>query len=389
VNEPATPPQRAARCRQLLLGALLLLTVLAWFAKRQGLDALLAPAPFTGELRLGDPEAPVEVTQRTLLDPPAKLVVARVPRGGRYRLGVALNVPGAAALAGIGAPAGRRRALLATNGDYHRQGSSPCFASPFSTFVEGDAWHTLGSPFGYSCQFWLDAEGRPHVGRLDLRGSLQLPDGPLQVVLNGELGETLLWLRTPGAWTVPEGRLALPLKVLAPRVLRVAGPPRSAGSALQGPALLTQATGAAAPRLRALQAGQELTLEQQGADAGATRLVIGTGPRLLSDGVVPAALAEDAADAKWLLRAPRTAVGFDEDWVYLVTTLQDPRTGLSLPDFARALAALGCREAVNLDGGPSTSMWASGHAVINGPFEPEVGTALLVLPPDEAGVELR
>ncbi|MCA8926281.1 MAG: phosphodiester glycosidase family protein [Planctomycetes bacterium] len=385
---PPAGPSRAVRCRQLALGALLALTFLAWLGQRLGYDALLAGGPLAGELALGDPQRPVRVERRALFAPAAQLIVAKVPRGAGYRLGVELTVPDAAALAGVSAPAKRRGALVAINGDYHRLGGSVCEGSPFSTFLEGSRWHALGSPYGYSCQFWLDAEGQPHVGRLDLRGQVQLPDGPLEVCLNQELGEALLLLRTPGAWRVPQGRVALPLELLDVRRVRVVGALRAARKALQGPALLAK-VGFTAQRLRGLEVGAELSLSQSGADAGKPQLVVGTGPRLLEGGQVPEALTADPADTGWTIRVPRAAIGFDEEAVYLVATPLDPRAGLSLADFARALAALGCKEAVNLDGGPSPSLWAAGHGVTNSRLEPQVGTAVLVLPEAAAGVSLR
>ncbi|MEZ6188130.1 MAG: phosphodiester glycosidase family protein [Planctomycetota bacterium] len=379
------PPSRAARCRHLLLGLLLALVVLAWIAKQLGFDALFAQVPFPGRVALGDARAPLVVESVRQLQPPSSLVVAKVPRRGGYGLGLERTVPGALALSGIGAPARRRSALVAINGDYHRLGESLCYALPFSTFLEGETWHALGSPYGYSCQFWLDQEGAPHVGRLDLRGQLALPDGPLDVYLNEELGEALVLLAAPGAWRVPEGRVAVPLEQVEPRVLRVRGRAVEAGVELSGPALLVE-VGPSDPRARALEVGQRLELTQAGADAGKPRLVVGTGPRLLVDGQVAQVL-EDPADLGWTISLPRTAIGFDDDAVYLVTTAQDPRAGMSLEGFARALAQLGCKQAVNLDGGPSSSLWVVDHGVVNGGFEPEVGTAVLAFEGD--GVELR
>jgi hypothetical protein len=115
-------------------------------------------------------------------------------------------------------------------------------------------------------------------------------------------------------------------------------------------------------------------------------LAIGTGPRLLERGEVTAAVLNEKKMEGWVSRYARTAVGFDARTIYLVATPQESGARLSMKELAAAMKKLGCQEALNLDGGPSTSLVVKG-ALANVPEDGEervntVASALLVLAPD-------
>lgn len=84
-------------------------------------------------------------------------------------------------------------------------------------------------------------------------------------------------------------------------------------------------------------------------------------------------------------RHPRTGVGFSRDssTLYLVTV--DGRqpgfsNGMTLHEFAHLMLDLGCYQAINLDGGGSTTMVVR-QAIVNSPSEPErsVSNSLMVI----------
>ena len=114
-------------------------------------------------------------------------------------------------------------------------------------------------------------------------------------------------------------------------------------------------------------------------------LAIGTGPVLLAAGEVTSVVRDEKKQGGWINRLARTAVGFDDAAVFLVATAQEPRAGLSMVGLAEAMKALGCREALNLDGGPSTTLVAKGQLLNVPPGEEgrvnPVASALLVLEP--------
>jgi hypothetical protein len=118
-------------------------------------------------------------------------------------------------------------------------------------------------------------------------------------------------------------------------------------------------------------------------------LLVGGWPRILRDGE---SVAGDAATLEGTLSRnaemvhPRTAIGFSRDSATLILLTVDGRSensgGVTLVDLARLMRQLGAWQAMNFDGGGSTTMVIDG-AVVNAPSdktgEREVGNALLVV----------
>jgi len=85
-------------------------------------------------------------------------------------------------------------------------------------------------------------------------------------------------------------------------------------------------------------------------------------------------------------RHPRTAVGIDSRgrWVFVVVDGRQPglSVGMSLPELTDLMLSLDCEQAINLDGGGSTTMYLNG-AVVNSPSdvsgERPVADALMVV----------
>ncbi|MBL8756727.1 MAG: phosphodiester glycosidase family protein [Planctomycetes bacterium] len=115
---------------------------------------------------------------------------------------------------------------------------------------------------------------------------------------------------------------------------------------------------------------------------------LGAGPMLLVDGVV-----QDHGARQRAIRHPRTAVGVLADgsvlWV-VVDGRAKEAVGMSFEETAAVLAALGCRDGLNLDGGGSSTLWLAGRGVCNHPCddkrfdaagERRVANALLLFAP--------
>jgi exopolysaccharide biosynthesis protein len=90
------------------------------------------------------------------------------------------------------------------------------------------------------------------------------------------------------------------------------------------------------------------------------RTAMGGGPRLVADGK-PVNGWRSPND-----RHPRTAIGWNDDHLFLI--LVDGRqpglsVGMSLTELANYFVKIGCKTAVNLDGGGSASMWLLGQTV--------------------------
>ena len=124
--------------------------------------------------------------------------------------------------------------------------------------------------------------------------------------------------------------------------------------------------------------------------------MVGAGPRLLRAGrVAVAARTEGFAPPQAPAfygsfvagRNPRTLAGVRADGKLLLVTVDGRRpgwsTGMTLSEAARLMRSLGARDALNLDGGGSTTMTVRGE-VVNRPSDPSgerrVSNGVFVLP---------
>jgi hypothetical protein len=118
------------------------------------------------------------------------------------------------------------------------------------------------------------------------------------------------------------------------------------------------------------------------------RTIVGGWPRIVTDGRSVAALADSAertAASFSAARHPRSAVGIDRERRRLILAVVDGRrpwsVGMTLVELATVLIELGAHQALNLDGGGSTTL-VVGNRIVNVPSdaagERAVGNALLV-----------
>ena len=116
--------------------------------------------------------------------------------------------------------------------------------------------------------------------------------------------------------------------------------------------------------------------------------IVGGGPRLVTDGRVDITDEREKVVAGFRNEThPRTAIGSLADGraLLLVADGRHPpeRVGLGLDDLARLLIELGVRDAINLDGGGSTTMVVNG-SIVNVPSdasgERPVSDAIVVRP---------
>ncbi|MFA4016539.1 MAG: hypothetical protein RUDDFDWM_001649 [Candidatus Fervidibacterota bacterium] len=110
---------------------------------------------------------------------------------------------------------------------------------------------------------------------------------------------------------------------------------------------------------------------------------LGAGPRILRDGTVSLEWVEENFKRELLFTAyPRTAVGLNDDSIFLVVVEDDNirgGRGIDALSLARLLLELGCKDALMLDGGTSTSMCVDGEVVTpSGGVPRPIASALLV-----------
>jgi hypothetical protein len=96
---------------------------------------------------------------------------------------------------------------------------------------------------------------------------------------------------------------------------------------------------------------------------------MGGGPILLADGQIRLTNKEELfTDEAFVGVNPRTAIGYRADNTLVVLVVdgrQRGSTGATLPQLAQMMQELGCREALNLDGGGSSTMMARDEVVNN------------------------
>jgi len=125
-------------------------------------------------------------------------------------------------------------------------------------------------------------------------------------------------------------------------------------------------------------------------------VVLGVGPRLLRAGRVSIPAAAEGLDPPQVpsffgtfvaSRQPRTLAGVRPDGTLLLVTVDGRRpgwsVGMTLPEAARLMRSLGATDALNLDGGGSTTMTVRGQVVnrpSDGGGERPVGDGLFVMP---------
>lgn len=74
-------------------------------------------------------------------------------------------------------------------------------------------------------------------------------------------------------------------------------------------------------------------------------------------------------------RHPRTAVCLRDDNTGIIITVDgrdEEAAGMTLLELAQYMQSLGCKDAINFDGGGSTTMWTNEHGVVNHPSDNDV-----------------
>lgn len=101
---------------------------------------------------------------------------------------------------------------------------------------------------------------------------------------------------------------------------------------------------------------------------------VGGGPRILRDGEISVEVKEESIGEPFsTTKHPRTAIGFSKDKNIIYMATVDGRQpaisiGHSLTELAQYMKELGAWDAMNLDGGGSTTMWVRGE-VVNKPSD--------------------
>ena len=275
------------------------------------------------------------------------------------------------------------RAIAGVNADFYERDNRTYAGDPRGLqIVNGE----LISAPSTVC-VWVDAEDDLHLDEVKGDFKVTWPDGtetPFGLNQQRHTNSTVLYTSTYGASTrISGGRdlilekdgsgAWLPLQAGQTYRARVRAVQDAADTPLPPDAMVLSMGPQTLARQPAIAPGALLEISTATTpDLRNARTAIGGGPTLIKDGK-PFALKSPPPDAPQVYserskyeRHPRSAVGWNRTHVYLVT-VDGRQTGLSvgmtLAELAEYLAALGCTDAMNFDGGKSAQMWMSGRIV--------------------------
>jgi len=304
------------------------------------------------------------------------------------------------------------RVLAAVNADFFNLESGE---NENNQVIAGEWWKGLkvtDSPYdtwdNAHAQFGIDAARRPLIDRFILDGKawdrgVMTPIITVNFNPSGKPEGTALYTSRYGATTPRDtGRRTaeVPLMSDGKRGDTVLFVRRGAVSATSGSSIPTDGavlaaygSGLRAEEIQAMVDGDTVKVllatvpRIQG--GGVPTMIIGGWPRVLRDGENVAgesATIEGTLSRNAEARHPRTAVGFSRDSSTLLLLTVDGRSensgGMTLVELANVMRELGAWQAMNFDGGGSTTMVIEGK-VVNHPSDKEgeraVGSALLVV----------
>ena len=362
--------------RVLLAGVigLLLLISLPAVCLSQGIAVDQRPVaigPGVTHTRIYQPEGPwaIHVVEADLSEEHLELrtlLGGGMPDDGRPMMGR----QGVVAMVAEGEGEGRRP-VAAVNGDFFALGDEDYAAIPLGLQVEGGELITFPDP--RRSVLYLLADGRAGIGRVQVIPWLRGPGELLYRMagMNRPPGYSDVVLLTPrfGEETrAEEGTTQLVLVGLSGPVrpnaevrARIASIVVTERQRIPPGGAVLAARGVAAYALRGLKVGDEVRLcLKMEPEAGEIREALGGGPRLVREGLVSVEHLQERFSERFSSRRhPRTGVGIREGTLVMVTV--DGRQpgyseGMTLPEFAEMFVRLGCRDAMNLDGGGSTTM---------------------------------
>jgi hypothetical protein len=354
--------------------------------------------------QLTEPTEGVHYTNVVVAEVPWSIHVVRVRRGdttyeiqSKHALGGALGlstlseqIASHSPLKGI--PVG------AINGGFYRRDKVYAGAPRGLQVVENEL---LSGPSG-NASFWIDLLGEPHMTTVTPRFEIRWPDGGVTPFeLNGERTKDGVELYTPavGASTRTIGGLELVLERhessrWLPLRLGRAWPAkvrevRHEGDTRLGSDVMVLSIGPEKMgRYEQVAVGAVLQISTMTSPAlTGARTALSGGPQLVRNG--KAQKIQSSPDDPYELSSmveqhPRTAFGWNSQWYFLVQVdgrQNDLSVGMTLEELATCLVKLGCEEALNLDGGGSSSLWFEGK-VRNSPcdgYERTIANSLLVV----------
>jgi hypothetical protein len=294
--------------------------------------------------------------------------------------------------------------LAAVNGDFYvTDNNSPYAGDPRGLqILDGEL---VSAPTDQP-SFWISPDGQPTMGQVESLLEVTWPDGStLPLGLNEQRlpNRAVLYTSRLGPSThapaggkefvlEPSGKGPwLPLQPGQSYTARIKEV-RTSGNTPLNPKVMVLSVGSAllsAPGgPQAARAGETLRVSTAMLpNLAGVRTAISGGSVLVKDGRKVPLKRAATADYKFrsvFERHPRSAIGADDQFIYLVQVDgRQPRLsmGMTLNELGDYLVKLGCKDALSLDGGASSTFWLNGR-VLNSPChgrEREIANGLVVV----------
>ena len=361
-------------------------------------------ATYAGALDLSATPSGVFYTHVLVAEVPWSIHVVKIQRGSpwyeiqsRHAGGGALGLCTlsdqiAAVDPGLGKP------VAAINGGFYLRDNVYAGSPRGLQIVAGEV---LSAPSG-NVSFWIDVLGEAHTTNVTSRFEVTWPDGRVTPFgLNGERATNGVELYTPavGASTRtlggrelvlerPEGSRWLPLRTGRNYAARVREVRREGNTSLSPDIMVLSLGPGVMDRFQGVGPGAVLRISTASLPVLiSARTALSGGPLLVRNGKrqkIRSSPEDPYEFSSMLERHPRTAFGWSKQWYFLVQVdgrQRDLSVGMTLDELSAYLVKLGCEEALNLDGGGSSSLWFEGQ-VRNNPcdgYERSIANSLLVV----------
>lgn len=265
--------------------------------------------------------------------------------------------------------------LAAINGDYY-ENSSPYTGDPQGLqILRGEL---ISSPFDWTC-FWLDPAGNPNMDRVEAYFHLTMPNGALipfglnQACANDQ---AVLYTTAVGPKTGARGAVELilePWRAAAPLPLRagekyfarVVELSKKGNSPTSTNRLVLALGSKVLKKIPTPEIGDMIRISTATSPSlKNVQTAIGGGPALLRN-------RQRAFPKQARVRHPRSVVGWNNQSIFLVEVdgrQRDLSVGMTFEELCDYLLKIGCTDAMSLDGGGSSTLWAMGQ-VMNNPSE--------------------
>jgi len=267
------------------------------------------------------------------------------------------------------------RPVAAINGDYYNK-TRPYVGDPKGLqILDGEL---ISEPCDWTC-LWTDAAGHPHMTNVASHFEVTWPHGtrtPFGLNEDRPRNAAVLYTAAIGPSTRTSGGRDLvlerngtndwlPLRIGQSYSARVREVRPGGGAPLTKDTMVLSLGRQLEARAESVAPGTVLKISTATMpNLKGARMAIGGGPPIVRDG-------KDIARTEMYVRHPRAAIGWNDDYFFLVEVDGRQRrlsVGMTLPELANYMIKLGCKEALNLDGGGSATFWVYGQ-LMNSPSE--------------------